>query len=79
MLGKRDFLKVSPMKDVMSFEEKRKLSLRFNGPFEIFQKLGDVAYRLLYKLFIYITCIHIEVILSKYFSCDLVAFSCIIS
>ncbi|XP_024926286.1 uncharacterized protein LOC112490565 [Ziziphus jujuba] len=40
------FLKVAPMKGVMRFGEKGKLSLRFVGPFEILDRVGDLAYRL---------------------------------
>ncbi|KAA0054735.1 pol protein [Cucumis melo var. makuwa] len=40
------FLKVALMKDVLRFEKKRKLSLRFVGPFEILERVGPVAYRL---------------------------------
>jgi hypothetical protein len=40
------FLKVSPMKGVMQFGKKGKLSPRFIGPFEITQKVGKLAYRI---------------------------------
>jgi hypothetical protein len=40
------FLKVSPMRGVMRFGKKRKLSPRFVGPFEITQKVGRLAYRI---------------------------------
>ncbi|XP_052206752.1 uncharacterized protein LOC127811081 [Diospyros lotus] len=39
------FLKVAPMKGVMRFGKKGKLSLRFVGPFEILEKIGDLAYQ----------------------------------
>ncbi|WMV19957.1 hypothetical protein MTR67_013342, partial [Solanum verrucosum] len=39
-------LKVSPMKGVMQFGKKGKLSHRYVGPFEIFDCVGPVAYRL---------------------------------
>ncbi|XP_070054164.1 uncharacterized protein [Nicotiana tomentosiformis] len=35
-----------PMKGVMRFEKKRKLSPRYIGPFEILERFGDVAYKL---------------------------------
>ncbi|XP_060674882.1 uncharacterized protein LOC132804488 [Ziziphus jujuba] len=40
------FLKVGPMKGVMQFGKKDKLSLRFVGPFVILDRVGDLAYRL---------------------------------
>ena len=41
------FLKVSPMKGVVRFGKKKgKLSPRFVGPFEIIERVGDLAYRL---------------------------------
>ena len=40
------FLKVSPWKKVMRFEKKGKLSPRFNGPYEVIEKVGPVPYRL---------------------------------
>ncbi|XP_038902278.1 uncharacterized protein LOC120088912 [Benincasa hispida] len=44
--GDKVFLKVAPMKGVLRFRKKGKLSLRFVGPFEIFERVGSVAYRL---------------------------------
>jgi hypothetical protein len=38
-------LKVSPMRGVMRFGKKGKLSPRFIGPFEITHKVGKLAYR----------------------------------
>jgi hypothetical protein len=39
-VGDHVFLKVSPMRGVMRFGKKGKLSPRFVGPFEITQKVG---------------------------------------
>ncbi|XP_070046048.1 uncharacterized protein [Nicotiana tomentosiformis] len=43
MVGDKVFLKVSPMKGVMKFGKKGKLSPRFIGPYEIIEKKGKVA------------------------------------
>ncbi|XP_070008968.1 uncharacterized protein [Nicotiana sylvestris] len=40
------FLKVSPMKGVMRFGKKGKLSPRYVGPYQIVQRIGRVAYKL---------------------------------
>ncbi|KAK6146677.1 hypothetical protein DH2020_020546 [Rehmannia glutinosa] len=45
-IGDQVFLKVAPMKGVMRFEKKGKLSPRYIGPFHIRERIGDVAYRL---------------------------------
>ncbi|KAA0047658.1 pol protein [Cucumis melo var. makuwa] len=45
-VGDMVFLKVAPIKGVLRFEKKGKLSLRFVGPFEILERIGPVAYRL---------------------------------
>ena len=39
------FLKVSPMKPVMRFERKYKLSHRFVGPFRVLERVDLVTYR----------------------------------
>ncbi|WMV22932.1 hypothetical protein MTR67_016317 [Solanum verrucosum] len=46
MVGDRVWLRVSPMKGVMRFGKKGKLSPRFIGPYEILERMGDVAYKL---------------------------------
>ncbi|KAL5540482.1 hypothetical protein UlMin_043076 [Ulmus minor] len=44
--GDHVFLKIAPMKGVMRFGRKGKLSPRFIGPFEILKRVGNVAYQL---------------------------------
>nr|XP_033512010.1 uncharacterized protein LOC117276756 [Nicotiana tomentosiformis] len=46
MVGEKVLLKVSPMKGVMRFGKRGKLSPRFIGPFEVLQRIGQVAYKL---------------------------------
>ena len=46
MVGERVLLKVSPMKGVMRFGKKGKLSPRYIGPFEIVERIGEVVYQL---------------------------------
>ena len=45
-IGEKVFLKVSPRKKVMRFGKKGKLSPRFIGPYEVIEKVGPVAYKL---------------------------------
>ncbi|TYK27130.1 pol protein [Cucumis melo var. makuwa] len=45
-VGDKVFLKVAPMKGVLRFERRGKLSPRFVRPFEILEQIGPVAYRL---------------------------------
>ena len=40
------FLKISPMKEVMRFRKKDKLSLRYISPFPLLKRIGVVVYRL---------------------------------
>nr|CAN71472.1 hypothetical protein VITISV_040055 [Vitis vinifera] len=44
-VGDHVFLKVSPMKSMMRFGRKGKLSPHFVGPFEILERVGTVAYK----------------------------------
>ncbi|XP_074277146.1 uncharacterized protein LOC141600796 [Silene latifolia] len=45
-VGDKVLLKVSPMRRVMRFGKKGKLSQKFIGPYEILDRVGEVAYRL---------------------------------
>ena len=40
------FLKVSPRKKIHRFGRKRKMSPRFISPYDILERVGQVAYRL---------------------------------
>ena len=46
MVGDKVFLRVSPMKGVMRFGKKGKLSPKYVRLFEILERIGKVAYRL---------------------------------
>jgi len=45
-VGDQVYLKISPMKEAMSFGKKRKLSPRYLGPNEILHRVGKVSYEL---------------------------------
>lgn len=45
-VGDQVLLKVCPMKGVMHFGQKGKLSSKYVGPYEILERIGEVAYRL---------------------------------
>ena len=45
-VGDQVFLRISPWKRVLRFEKKGKLSPRYMGPYEIVERIGEVAYRL---------------------------------
>ena len=45
-VGDQVYLKISPMKGVMRFGKKGNLSPRYIGPYEILQRVGNVAYEL---------------------------------
>ncbi|XP_070024864.1 uncharacterized protein [Nicotiana sylvestris] len=46
MVGERVLLRVSPMKGIMRFGRKGKLSLRFISTFEVLRRVGEVACKL---------------------------------
>ena len=45
-MGDQVFLRVSPWKGILRFGKRGKLSPRYIGPYEIVDKVGEVAYRL---------------------------------
>ncbi|XP_075478823.1 uncharacterized protein LOC142519676 [Primulina tabacum] len=45
-VGDQVFVKIAPLKGVIRFEKKGKLSPRYIGPFEILDMIGESAYRL---------------------------------
>ncbi|XP_070004435.1 uncharacterized protein [Nicotiana sylvestris] len=46
MVGERVLLLVSPLKGVIRFRKKGKLSPRYIGPFDIIERAGDAVYKL---------------------------------
>ena len=44
--GDHVFLKVSPMKGVVRLRARGKLSPRYVGPFEVLERVGEVAYKI---------------------------------
>ncbi|XP_042942775.1 uncharacterized protein LOC122276957 [Carya illinoinensis] len=45
-VGSKVFLKIAPMKGIMRFRKKGKLSSRYFGPFDVLERIGATAYRL---------------------------------
>ena len=45
-VGDQVFMRISPWKGVLRFGNKGKLSPRYMGPYEIVERIGEVAYRL---------------------------------
>ena len=45
-IGDKVFLKVAPIRGIMRFGKKGKLSPRYVGPFEVLERIGAMAYRL---------------------------------
>ena len=46
VIGDYVFLKISPTRGIIRFRSKRQLSSRYIRPFEIVERIGDVAYKL---------------------------------
>ncbi|XP_070041232.1 uncharacterized protein [Nicotiana tomentosiformis] len=69
MVGERVFLRISPMQGVMRFRKNGKLSPRYIVPYEILERVGDVAYKLalLHSLLVVHSVFHISV-LQKYYN-----------
>ena len=45
-MGDHFFLKVMPKREVVRFGKQGKLASRYIGPFEVFERVGTVAYQL---------------------------------
>ena len=45
-VGDRVFMRISPWKGMLRFGKKGKLSPRYMGPYEIVERIWEVAYRL---------------------------------
>ncbi|XP_070054617.1 uncharacterized protein [Nicotiana tomentosiformis] len=62
MVGEKVLFQVSPMKGVMWFGKKGKLSTRFIGLFEIMERVGEVVYRIALPHILegYIRTVHLE-------------------
>ena len=45
-VGDQVFLRISPWKGVLRFRKEGKLSPRYMGPYEIMERIGEVAYQL---------------------------------
>nr|GFB16374.1 putative reverse transcriptase domain-containing protein [Tanacetum cinerariifolium] len=45
-VGDKVMLKVSPWKGVVRFGKRGKLNPRYVGPFKVFERIGDVAYKI---------------------------------
>ena len=66
-VGYQVYLKISLIKGMMRFGRKRKLSLRYVGPYEILQRVGEVAYEL--SLRVELACVHLVFHLSMLNKC----------
>ena len=63
--GENVLLNVSPMKGMMKFSTRGKLSLRYIGPLEVLECVGPMAYRLaltliLFSVHLRISCVYVK-------------------